>query len=257
MQGVFFSLVIPGGALGGDVYKAGALAAKVPRGNRLEAVFTILVDRIIGMVALLALALAVSLLALTSLPGLNPAFHNGLILVCLVCAGGIAAVMAVFLHRWFEPVPLYRWGVGLGDRLTKGAVSRLTKALDIYHDCPGRLLAWVAATAIGIHLNFAVIVYLISRGIAGAAAAAPLKVALAAVFANTASVLPLFPGGFGAREWMLVTMLRDSGAMPEGPAQEVMLVYMFLILSSNLAGGLFFIFQPKHRPLTEIVAEEM
>ena len=54
MQGYFFSLVIPGGAIGGDVAKMGLLARRSQPGSRAEGVFTVVMDRVIGMIALFA-----------------------------------------------------------------------------------------------------------------------------------------------------------------------------------------------------------
>ena len=52
MQGNFFSLVIPGGAIGGDVIKMAALTRHVRSGSRTEGIVSIVMDRIIGMIAL-------------------------------------------------------------------------------------------------------------------------------------------------------------------------------------------------------------
>ena len=57
MQGYFFSLVIPGGAIGGDVVKMGVLSRRTPSGAKFEGIFTILMDRIVGMIALFSMAL--------------------------------------------------------------------------------------------------------------------------------------------------------------------------------------------------------
>lgn len=258
MQGIFFSLVIPGGAIGGDVYKAGALATKLPKGSgRLEAVFTILMDRVIGMVALFGLAIAVSLASINYIRQFNSDIQMAILVVCLGCAAALVATMTMFFHRLFEPIPLYRWGVKFGDRLTKGAVTRLTNAMDLYRNSLGTLILWMGITVVGIHLNLALVVFIISRGIGAAAKLSLLEAIFAGVFANTASILPLFPGGFGAREAVMVELLTGGGAILEQAATDIMLVYMFTVLFFNLVGGLFFIFQPKHRPLTEIVSEEI
>ena len=57
MQGLFFSLVIPGGSIGGDVVKMAAISGQVKKGSRTEGIFSIVIDRIVGMIALFALAL--------------------------------------------------------------------------------------------------------------------------------------------------------------------------------------------------------
>ena len=51
-QSFFFSLVMPGGAIGGDVIRAGFLAYRVPKGQKFDGVFTILMDRFTGMIGI-------------------------------------------------------------------------------------------------------------------------------------------------------------------------------------------------------------
>ena len=43
MQGNFFSLVIPGGAIGGDVVKMAVVGKRVPSGNKMEGAFSVLI----------------------------------------------------------------------------------------------------------------------------------------------------------------------------------------------------------------------
>jgi uncharacterized membrane protein YbhN (UPF0104 family) len=53
LQGIFFSLFIPGGAVGGDLVKAGILAKRSLPGKRFNGVFSILIDRLCGLIGLL------------------------------------------------------------------------------------------------------------------------------------------------------------------------------------------------------------
>ena len=58
-QGNLFSLVIPGGAIGGDVVKMAAVTRRSASGSKAEGAFTVLMDRIVGMIALFVLELAI------------------------------------------------------------------------------------------------------------------------------------------------------------------------------------------------------
>jgi len=49
MQAFFYSLVIPGGALGGDLAKVALIASRSPSGKKFEGSFTVLMDRFVGM----------------------------------------------------------------------------------------------------------------------------------------------------------------------------------------------------------------
>ena len=64
MKGYFFSLVIPGGAIGGDIAKVGFLNKHTAKGAKAEGVFSILMDRMTGMTAMFSLALVVILLSI-------------------------------------------------------------------------------------------------------------------------------------------------------------------------------------------------
>ena len=60
MRGYFCSLVLPGGAIGGDVAKIGMIAHGREKGHRFEPSLSILIDRMIGMIALFIPALVLA-----------------------------------------------------------------------------------------------------------------------------------------------------------------------------------------------------
>jgi len=72
MIGQFFSLAIPG-AVGGDLVKMGYIARRVPAGKTAESILTIVLDRIVGILGLFALASVLVLLNLRLLLALPPA----------------------------------------------------------------------------------------------------------------------------------------------------------------------------------------
>lgn len=143
MQGYFFSLVIPGGAIGGDVVKMGVLSKRTRPGAKMEGAFTILMDRIVGMIALFALALlllvpAVPVLMKIEVP--NIAIDDGmriLFIICLagLCIAGLGASSVIFFHRFIEKLPVFGPLMKWGDRISHGMVTRLTSATDVYLGC--------------------------------------------------------------------------------------------------------------------------
>ena len=48
MQGVFFTLFVPGGSVGGDLVKGAILAKRADPGQKFDGVFSILADRLVG-----------------------------------------------------------------------------------------------------------------------------------------------------------------------------------------------------------------
>jgi uncharacterized membrane protein YbhN (UPF0104 family) len=58
---------------------------------------------------------------------------------------------------------------------------------------------------------------------------------------NIAGLIPLFPGGLGARDLAIVTILASSGINPED-AKAAQVVYTSLVILFALSGGIFFVF---------------
>ena len=129
MQSFFFSLVLPGGAIGGDLVRIGFLTARIPKGRKFDGGFTILIDRFTGMIGIFALALGMMPLVwdvISSVKGIMQQFIYVLLAGSVV---GIAASVVVFNHRLLEKLSLYRKLCAFGDRVTRGTYSKVTNAL--------------------------------------------------------------------------------------------------------------------------------
>jgi len=249
MQGFFFSLVIPGGALGGDVVKATFVAKRAGEGKKLTGVFTILIDRVIGFIALFSLAGTAGLLSLdflASLSGLPALVARALEVGCAV--GILAAAFLVF-HRQLEKV----WGVSkaiaLADKLTRGAPSRLMAAMDAFRSSWFVLIKALALSVVFIHLQLSAVVYCVARGL-GVSGIPPKIYVLATTLGNAAGSLPITPSGAGTRDTVIESLLAASG-VPKGPALATPLILTGIVLLFNLAGGIFFLASGKKRKRME------
>ena len=245
MQGMFFSLVIPGGAVGGDVVKMAVLTKHVKSGSRTEGIFSILMDRIIGMIALFLLALIILLSAGKYFTGLHigtsPDLPSGTALrwiFIIFCAAGLAAGIAVFCHRLIEKLPGMKTIRHFIDRKSSGKVTRIANAVDIYAKKRFQLGLWVILTLFIIHLAPAVSMLCLLSG--SGAGLHMLPVIMAVVLGNIAGLIPLFPGGIGARDAVTVALLIAAGYSPE-TAGMAQLMSTLLLIIFNLAGSLFFI----------------
>ena len=245
MQGYFFSLVIPGGAIGGDVVKMGVLSRRSASGEKFEGVFSILMDRIIGMISLFTMALVLIPLNYKNLsrvrvPGFPEAFSRYLIgALVLLCLGGLAASCVIFLHRIIRKVPLFNRGMELGDKLTHGMVQRMTDAADVYARNRKELIFLLLASVLGIHLMTALPVCLLLYGMG--ISCRVLTVICALTIGNIIGLIPLFPAGVGGRDVAAVMILAAAG-IPEADAKTAQLIYTALLLVISLAAGLFFVF---------------
>jgi len=262
MQGYFFSLVIPGGAIGGDVVKMGVLSKRSQAGSKMEGAFTILMDRIVGMIALFTLALALlvpatPLLMKVELPQLtltDAMRELGILALAGLCLAGLGASCVIFFHRWIEKIPPLGGLMHWGDRITRGMVTRLTEATDIYAKQWKELSVLTLVSVFFVHL---MTVAAFGCLMAGLGLPIPVLTLVAAVtIGNIAGLIPLFPGGIGGRDVVAVTIL-VAGGIAAGDAKTAQLLYTGMVLLFNLAGGLFFLFDPGRKHTELILKQEM
>ncbi|MBQ9502450.1 MAG: flippase-like domain-containing protein [Lentisphaeria bacterium] len=247
MQGYFFSLVIPGGAIGGDVVKMGVISRRSPSGEKFEGVFTVLMDRITGMIALFGMALVLlplcrQVLMRVRLPGLPLHEHLQELLmagVMLLCVAGLAASCVIFFHRQVSRVALFRYLMEFGDRITHGMVSRMTAATDVYSGKWRELLCLIVVSVFGVHLMTAIPVCLLLTALD--VPYSVLTVVTALTVGNIVGLIPLFPAGVGGRD-VVAVLIMTAGGIPGAEAKTVQLVYTAILLLTSLADGLFFVF---------------
>ena len=246
-QGNLFSLVIPGGAIGGDVVKMSVISKRSPSGEKFEGVFTVLMDRITGMIALFGMALVLlplcrQVLMRVQLPGLPPHEHLQELLmagVMLLCVAGLAASCVIFFHRQVSKIALFRYLMDLGDRMTHGMVSRMTAATDVYSGKWKELLYLIVVSVFGVHLMTAIPVCLLLTALNIPYSA--LTVVTALTVGNIVGLIPLFPAGVGGRD-VVAVLIMTAGGIPGAEAKTVQLVYTAILLLTSLADGLFFVF---------------
>ncbi len=244
MQGFFFSLVIPG-SLGGDVVKAAFVAKRVPEGRKLSGVFTILVDRLLGVIALFALAGCAGLASmefLGSLSGFTALATRVLVAGCVV---GVGAAIFFAFHRTLEKF----WGVSaliaFADKLTRGAPSRMMEAMDAFRDSWPVLLKAVGMSVVFIHLQLSAVIYCIARGFGVTDIPKGIYI-LATTLGNAVGALPLTPSGTGTRDVVIEKILSAAGAA-DGAALGVPLLFSAIIIGFNMSGGVFLVMGAKKR----------
>jgi uncharacterized protein (TIRG00374 family) len=239
LQGFFFSMVIPGGALGGDVVKGAFIVKRSKKGSRLAGAFTILMDRVLGMITLFSLA---GVLGVMSYGFLSKVEGGVWFLVASIVLGliGITAAVGLFMHRQLERISQIGWGVNLADRLTKGAVHRMMDAMDCFRDAWPVLIKCMLLTLFFIHLLLSAVVYCIARG-AGESSEDPKSYILSTTLANAAGSIPITPSGAGTRDAIMIRFFVSAG-FDKGVATATALVFSGIMLVFNLLGGLFFIF---------------
>ena len=254
MQGYFFSLVIPGGAIGGDVIKMAALTRHVRSGSRTEGIVSIVMDRIIGMIALFLTSIVLLLSCRGIFAGLNiPGADNvpaGPVLWWLFFAAslaGSAAGIAVFFYRVIERLPGMKQAAAFLDRKSAGKLTRIANAVDTYRGNLRVLSLWVVVSIFIIHLAPAVSMFFLLSGVTAPTPSSIRFIATAVVIGNTAGLIPLFPGGIGARDAVVIALLASAGYSAEAAGTAQLLATVLMVVF-YLTGALFFIFDRRTVP---------
>ena len=248
-QGVFFSLVIPAGAVGGDVVKMGAVTKRSAAGTKVEGAFTVLMDRIVGMIALFVLELAIIVPALPMLMKVNVAGMElsdrtriiGIWLIVLLAVAGLLASCAIFFHRVIERMPLLGTLMRKTDELTHGAVKRMTDATDVYSGAWKKLSLLTLVGIPFVHLLTVVPMFFLLSGLG--VEYRVFDVIVAVTIGNIIGLIPIFPSGIGGRDIAFTALLAASG-VAESAADTAQLLYTGIIVLSTLPGMIFFLTDP-------------
>jgi uncharacterized membrane protein YbhN (UPF0104 family) len=245
MKGYFFSLVIPGGAIGGDIAKIGFLNQHTKEGAKAEGAFSILMDRMTGMAGMFSLAMVVILLSIPLLMRvqleiieLNDTIRIlGILGLLLVCVSGIGAMTCLFFHRAFRKIRFVGWIMDLGDKYGRGIVSRFTKVIDTYRNSWKVIFQMILVSMVFVHLNIVFVIYLIMKSL-GMSNVNPLDVITAVIVGNVAGMLPS-NSGLGLRD-VTINVILNAAGIPNGAT--IPIIFSAILVSCGLCAGIFFIF---------------
>jgi hypothetical protein len=237
--GLFFNNVMPG-ATGGDLVKGVAVARENP-GRGAEALVTVLVDRIFGMLALALLALVV---ILAQPHGPFVVLRKPLLVGLAVCLVGGALYASKTVRK--------KTGLSaLVDRLPIGEKLRaLDRAALLYLRQPG-VLAVAALFSVLNHV-------LVTLGVCslGLALGVPFtEVSLAQWFvlvpiANLISAVPIAPGGWGVGELAFRGLFATIGASA-AMGVAVSVTFRLSQLALGLLGGFALLLPISRRDLAK------
>lgn len=240
LLGMFFNIVVPG-LTGGDVIKAVLVARENPT-KKTEAVISVFVDRIIGILVLAGIAAVVIVVS-----G-EPAFDA---IRAPVIAATLAGVVGALVY---VNGTLRRW-IGLDRllaRLPGGALfAKVDQAVLVYSRHPWEMLG-ALLLSVGNHLS--VVLGVLALGRAFGDTVRTLDYFVAVPVANIATALPLSPGGWGLGEAVFGTLWEMLGGSASlGIATSV--TFRLLLLSFGLVGGLFLLVPGGRVDLSEVERE--
>jgi len=232
--GIFFSNVLPG-SITGDVVKAYQLSRYSQRTD--VAVSTVVMDRVVGILMLLAVAAGATPFGYHLVPPTIPLI---IVVVAVAAWGGVWLLKQRGLWRWL------RQRIGPINRIAKSRlVQKIALSLDVYdRKVVVRALAisllfdmlWISvryliAEALGVHLNIWYFLLFI-----------PLI--------TLATMIPIFFSGLGVREVSYVYLFSQVG-VPAPLCISMSLVFYAFRLCGGVIGGVLYTLGVPGRPPRE------
>lgn len=208
MVGIFFNNLLPS-SFGGDGYRALALAR--PCGSLAISTATVLVDRLLGVIALMAFA------ALALLVGVSTELATGPIWIILAAAA-VLLLLAFAMLRGDRRTWLLRF---LPGHVLKGKLHRFLDALAVYRN-DARAIAAGLGWSFVLQLEVIIQFYLFGLALGWA-----LPITVYALFVPIILLLLMLPisiGGFGVREGLFAAFFSTVGV---DPAQAVALSWLW------------------------------
>ncbi len=231
--GLFFNVFMPGGT-GGDVVKIYYLLKETP-GRKPAALLAAMVDRIIGLMALILLAAVVILLRydwLTSTP-----VTSGLLYTLMMIFGSALAFVFIsfgltasgLIHRLPAKLPL------------REKLIEMSVAYRLYARAwRSTLLALVLS--LPVHFLSFVQFYFVARAFSAAAGKVTLLDFSALMpIVNTLTAMPISIGGAGLREGLFVRLLGDLCGVDAATATIISLTGYLVIALVGLVGGIIYL----------------
>ena len=183
------------GAVGGDLFKAFFVAHEQP-GRRAEAVATVVVDRMIGLYALLLVTSAAIFFG--NIPNPTPALSTICTMTyCATALGGICILMVMIpgftrgsLSEWLSRLP--RIG---------GLIEQLLTSVRIYRN-KRLVMSAILGMSMGVHSLFAIALYLIAIALFDRSPSLPDHLIIVPL-SMVAGALPFTPAGLGTFEYAM------------------------------------------------------
>lgn len=197
------------GAVGGDLFKAFFIAREQP-GRRAEAVATVVVDRMIGLYALLILTSLAIGVGGSQLPS-SPTVRTIGRLTLMGTAAGAIGIMLVLIPGFTRGI-LSRFLARLP--LVGRLIPQLISAVRIYRN-KRRVLSEALAMSLVSHSLFVVAIHLDAAAILPRTADSPPTLAehfVIVPLSMVAGALPLMPAGLGALEFSMDFLYQEFAA---------------------------------------------
>ncbi len=245
--GVFFNFCIPGGT-GGDVVKIFYLLKETP-GRRAQALLSVLVDRIIGVISLAVLAGVLVLTRwqwLTSVPGTSR-YVWITVLILASSLGGLHMSYMITKYGWLHRLPARMPG--------RDKLAELSLAYNLYASA-WRPTLGAFAISIAAHFGYFATFYFAGLAYNSPGTRVPTFAEICAIMPiiNTLAAMPISLGGLGIREGLFQIFFGQLCGVSDAVAVITSTTGYLLTLGWGLVGGVIYLF---YRPSEHARLREM
>ncbi len=230
--GAFFNLFLPG-STGGDAVKAFYILRRAPADKRAGAILTVVIDRVLGLLALVLIA-GVFVLWRHSWLTSNPEAARWVwTFECILAFAAFGMIVTAGII-----------GFGVADRLPARMPGRtlmieLSAASRLYAHAWSTSLAALAISGLGHFLLFSAF-YCAARALHAAVGFWDMAAVLPVI--NTLISMPVSLSGVGAREYLFEKCLGTLCHLPENlPTPISLLGFIFSVLIPGLIGAAVYI----------------
>jgi len=237
---------VSAGTVGGDLFKAIFLAHD-RKGKRPEAVATVIVDRMIGLYALLVVTAGATFFIAGRTTGPLVTISRAAVIGSLI--GGIAIMLLL--------VPGFSNGritAGL-TRLPKigTTIERLLSGIRMYRNRPG-VLTLIALTSLGVHALFSLGLYFTSVSLFEITPTFYEHLVIVPV-SMLAGALPISPNGLGTFELAMKYLYTNIAVekMPDDQGTVIALLYRLFTIVLSAIGLVYYL--ASRREVAEVIHE--
>ena len=247
--GYFFNNVMPG-VTGGDLVR-GALVTRGLERNRWRAALSVIVDRLIGLLALLTLAALVLGFALWGRQN-QEATHLAAIgkgVFLLLGTGGLLG--SLYLSRRVRSAMGFeRWLPKLPGSTT---LAKIHEALTVYRNQPLHIL-W--AFLMSIPLQFCGVFSFWAIGQSVQASLSPMDTFVIFPVVQTLSAVPIAPAGWGIGESLYGTFFKWFGSSFTMGVAVSVLFRVTTQIGFGLVGGIVWMFSDRYKKHVHLIKEK-
>lgn len=239
MQGLFCMLFLPGGTVAADLCKAALSAGASAAGQKFDAAFTVLLDRVCGLAGLLMLSFFAAFYYISWAP-----YHLvGEISYLLKGVMIGSPVLLVIIYGAFHAdkllkIPLLQRLYDWCNSWSKDFFKQIVESLCICRSAKKQVIGCMLFSALVTFPLIILCIYFIGRSFAGSGDSVFYGAILSGSAGELAGLLPLTPGSIGVRDVIFLKCFQACGLGNESAAL-IPLIFTALLFITGSTGALF------------------